>query len=291
MISIQDWKESGNLISINDYNIFVCDTEVEEKETIILIHGFPTSSWDWKDIWALLEKDYRLIAVDMLGFGFSDKPNPHKYSISEQADIIEKIISDKKLISYHILAHDYGDTVTQEILSRKNRKTSARCESVCFLNGGLFPETHKALLIQKILLSKLGWLVNKLATQKQFNNSMIRVFGPTTKPSKSELDNFWFLINYNKGRHIFHNLISYMSDRKENRERWIFALKTSKIPIALINGSIDPVSGSHMIERYKQLIGDITWLKELKNIGHYPQIEAPEEVSEYYKFFLNNIGQ
>ena len=291
MISIQDWKESGNLISINDYNIFVCDTEVEEKETIILIHGFPTSSWDWKDIWALLEKDYRLIAVDMLGFGFSDKPNPHKYSISEQADIIEKIISDKKLVSYHILAHDYGDTVTQEILSRKNRKTSARCESVCFLNGGLFPETHKALLIQKILLSKLGWLVNKLATQKQFNNSMIRVFGPTTKPSKSELDNFWFLINYNKGRHIFHNLISYMSDRKENRERWIFALKTSKIPIALINGSIDPVSGSHMIERYKKLIGDITWLKELKNIGHYPQIEAPEEVSEYYKFFLNNIGQ
>ena len=291
MISIQDWKELGNLISINDYNIFVCDTGVEEKETIILIHGFPTSSWDWKDIWALLEKDYRLIAVDMLGFGFSDKPNPHKYSISEQADIIEKIISDKKLISYHILAHDYGDTVTQEILSRKNRKTSARCESVCFLNGGLFPETHKALLIQKILLSKLGWLVNKLATQKQFNNSMIRVFGATTKPSKSELDNFWFLINYNKGRHIFHNLISYMSDRKENRERWIFALKTSKIPIALINGSIDPVSGSHMIERYKQLIGDITWLKELKNIGHYPQIEAPEEVSEYYKFFLNNIGQ
>lgn len=291
MISIHDWKELGNLISINDYNIFVCDTGVEEKETIILIHGFPTSSWDWKDIWALLEKDYRLIAVDMLGFGFSDKPNPHKYSISEQADIIEKIISDKKLISYHILAHDYGDTVTQEILSRKSRKTSARCESVCFLNGGLFPETHKALLIQKILLSKLGWLVNKLATQKQFNNSMIRVFGPTTKPSKSELDNFWFLINYNKGRHIFHNLISYMSDRKENRERWIFALKTSKIPIALINGSIDPVSGSHMIERYKQLIGDITWLKELKNIGHYPQIEAPEEVSEYYKFFLNNIGQ
>ena len=81
-----------------------------------------------------------------------------------------------------------------------------------------------------------------------------------------------------------------MSDRKENRERWINALKKSKIPIALINGSIDPVSGSHMIERYKQLIGDVTWLKELKNIGHYPQLEAPKEVSEYYKFFLNNIS-
>jgi pimeloyl-ACP methyl ester carboxylesterase len=48
MISIENWKESGNLISINDYNIFVYDTEVEDKETIILIHGFPTSSWDWK---------------------------------------------------------------------------------------------------------------------------------------------------------------------------------------------------------------------------------------------------
>ena len=291
MISIEEWKKAGNLISCKGYDIFVQDTKVKNKDTIVLIHGFPTSSWDWKDIWVLLKKDYRLIAMDMLGFGFSDKPNPHKYSILEQADIVEELINDKKLINYHILAHDYGDTVTQELLARINSMTkTTSCKSVCFLNGGLFPETHKALFIQKLLLGRIGWLVNKLTSQKQFNNSMNKVFGPRTKPSKSELDGFWSLINYKNGRHIFHNLISYISDRKENRERWVYALKKSKVPIALINGSMDPVSGSHMIKKYKQIICNLNWLKELESIGHYPQLEAPKDVADYYKFFLNKIS-
>ena len=291
MISIEEWKKAGNLISCKGYDIFVQDTKDKNKDTIVLIHGFPTSSWDWKDIWVLLKKDYRLIAMDMLGFGFSDKPDPHKYSILEQADIVEELINDKKLINYHILAHDYGDTVTQELLARINSMTkTTSCKSVCFLNGGLFPETHKALFIQKLLLSRIGWLVNKLTSQKQFNNSMNKVFGPRTKPSKSELDGFWSLINYKNGRHIFHNLISYISDRKENRERWVYALKKSKVPIALINGSMDPVSGSHMIKKYKQIICNPNWLKELESIGHYPQLEAPKDVADYYKLFLNKIS-
>ncbi|MDC0880830.1 alpha/beta fold hydrolase, partial [Hellea sp.] len=96
MISIEEWKKAGNLISCKGYDIFVQDTKDKNKDTIVLIHGFPTSSWDWKDIWVLLKKDYRLIAMDMLGFGFSDKPDPHKYSILEQADIVEELINNKK---------------------------------------------------------------------------------------------------------------------------------------------------------------------------------------------------
>ena len=176
------------------------------------------------------------------------------YSIHEQADIVESIIQQLGLTHFHVLAHDYGDTVAQELLARQNEGSGkGQWTSICFLNGGLFPETHQALLIQKLLLSPLGPLINKLTTKRTFDASFSRVFGEQTQPSKEELDSFWALINHNKGRHIFHNLISYMSDRKTHRERWVDALIDSKVPIGLINGSVDPVSGAHMIAHYKDL--------------------------------------
>jgi pimeloyl-ACP methyl ester carboxylesterase len=83
------------------------------------------------------------------------------------------------LTRFHVLAHDYGDTVAQELLARQNDGSGAgEWLSVCFLNGGLFPETHRALLTQKLLLSPLGPLVNKFSNKRTFDRAMSRVFGP-----------------------------------------------------------------------------------------------------------------
>ena len=151
------WQSRGNPQNILGHSIFVIDEGPANAPIILLLHGFPTSSWDWNLIWESLNKDYRLIALDMLGFGFSDKPNRRDYSIHQQADIVEALVKKNQLKEFHVLAHDYGDTVAQELLSRQIEKDGAGCWlSCCFLNGGLFPETHKALLTQKLLLSPLG---------------------------------------------------------------------------------------------------------------------------------------
>lgn len=296
MMTPTQWREAGQLIKVGDHNIFYIDNgtsqpESEARPVIILIHGFPTSSWDWHKIWDDLGKQYRLIAMDMLGFGFSDKPDPYNYTIHEQADIVEALIGELALQDYHILAHDYGDTVTQEIIARQNEKSGkGKTLSVCFLNGGLFPETHKALLIQKLLLGPFGKLVNKLTTFSRFETSMNRVFGPNTLASPEELAYFWELINHNNGRHIFHNLITYMNDRITHRERWVEGMKSAIMPIGLINGSYDPVSGAHMIAHYKNIIGEPIYLKEFSSIGHYPQVESPSDVLSSYLEFLSLIN-
>ena len=77
-----------------------------------------------------------------------------------------------------------------------------------------------------------------------------------------------------------------MSDRIEHRERWVQALKDVKVPLALINGSVDPVSGTHMVAHYRDIVGEPDYLKELSNIGHYPQVEDPQNVVKYYLEFL-----
>jgi len=288
-MSPSDWKSRGVYRTINGRNLFLVDEGDPGQETIVLIHGFPTSSWDWQPIWYSLRERYRLVAMDMLGFGFSDKPQAHEYSIHEQADLIEGLIETLGLNQFHVLAHDYGDTVAQELLARQNAGEGAgQWLSVCFLNGGLFPETHRALLTQKLLLSRLGWLFNKLSNKRKFDRAFSRVFGPDTKPSAQELDDFWSLVTYNDGKHIFHNLITYMNDRTKHRERWVDALRKSCVPVALINGSMDPVSGEHMVARYKELKLPLAFYEALPAIGHYPQVEALGAVSRAYLRFLEN---
>ena len=283
----EEWLQRGHFSDLLGRRIFCVDSGELDKPAILLIHGFPTASWDWAPIWERLNETHRLVAMDLLGFGFSEKPSPHRYTIMEQADLCEALVHDRKLDAFHVLAHDYGDTVAQELLARQNEGRGAgRWLSVCFLNGGLFPETHKARLIQKLLLSPLGPLVNKLSTKRTFNRSFSAVFGASTQPSAEELDAFWRLINHNDGKHVFHSLITYMTDRKQHRERWVKALQRSVVPIGLINGSVDPVSGAHMVARYREVVSPNHYIVELPEIGHYPQVEAPEGVIDAYLRFL-----
>lgn len=80
-----------------------------------------------------------------------------------------------------------------------------------------------------------------------------------------------------------------MRDRIEHRERWVSALRKSTIPLGLINGSVDPVSGDHMVARYKELNCRLDYLAELPLIGHYPQVEAPSSVLKHYETYLQSL--
>jgi pimeloyl-ACP methyl ester carboxylesterase len=287
---LASWKASGEWLELNGHQIFVKDQGKSDLPVLLLIHGFPTSSWDWYGVWDQLKTQFRLVTLDMLGFGYSDKPNVNTYTIHGQADIVEALVKVKALNKFHVLAHDYGDTVAQELLARQLEGLGAgKWLSCCFLNGGLFPETHRAILTQKLLLSPLGPLINKLAGYKQFCEKFSSVFGEQTKPTEQELKIFWQLINENNGKHIFHNLITYMRDRKQHRERWVNVLQKSAIPLALINGSVDPVSGAHMVARYQQLECRLDYLGVLEKVGHYPQVEDPAGVVTHYINFFDTL--
>jgi len=288
-IDLATWKTSGkSFYYTNQFNIFY--QEIGKGETILLLHGFPTASWDWNKIWQSLSADYQLIALDFIGFGFSDKPKNYQYSILDQADLVEALLEEKGITSCHILAHDYGDTVAQELLARSiENQLSFRLQSIALLNGGLFPETHRPRFIQKLLLSPIGLLITPFLNKKKLHQNFNAIFGKATPPTDEEIDAFFQLIEYNNGKYIFHKLIRYMKERQQYRSRWVEALQKTEIPIQLINGNADPISGKHMIERYRELIlhPDVVSFSE---IGHYPQTEAPEKTLTAYLSFLQKIA-
>lgn len=280
--SIDQWYKKGRWFTYNSHQIFYV---VEGSgEPLVLLHGFPTSSWDWHKLWDKLNQTYCVISLDFIGFGFSAKPGEYEYSIKDQASLVEQLLLHLQIDHCHLLAHDYGDTVAQELLARQLDRQENNIKSCCLLNGGLFPETHKATRTQKLLLTWFGSIVAKMFTYKRFVKSFLILFPNQTRPSDEEMRSLYDLIKHNNGHQITHLLIRYIIERQQNRERWVTALQKAKIPLRLLDGLDDPVSGAHMVERYKELIPDPDVI-EISGCGHYPQMETPEKVLKAYSAF------
>ena len=226
----------------------------------------------------------------MLGFGLSDKPRDIAYSILDQADLQEALLEHLGTSEAHLLAHDYGDTVAQELLARHNEGSlSFNLKSIMFLNGGLFPEQHRARPIQKLGLTPLGLLLGLMMSRARFRKTFDEIFGPETKASDTEIDGHWRLINEQGGRAVIHKLLRYIPERIEHRERWVGALEHTNVPLRLLIGGADPVSGEHLYHYYKEQIPDADAVL-LKSIGHYPQTEAPQDVLAAFLDFHRNLG-
>ena len=280
---IETWKKQGKYLNFRENKIFYKDEG--EGEILLLLHGFPTSSYDWYKIYPTLKEKYRVICFDMIGYGFSDKPSNNNYSIFQQADVVVELLSSLKIENCIILAHDKGDTVANELLARQNEnKLPFQITKCCLLNGGLFPGIHKPRPVQWALMTPIGKYIAKLYSFKMFKRTFAKIFGPETQASEQELKNLWKLMNYKDGMRIFHLLIHYMQDRIDHEERWLKALQECKIPLRLIDGAFDPISGKHMAEHYKNVIPNPDVIL-LTNIGHYPQIESPEAVLEHFFAF------
>jgi pimeloyl-ACP methyl ester carboxylesterase len=167
-------------------------------------------------------------------------------------------------------------SVAQELLARQGEGGAALAiDSVVFLNGGLFPEMHRATPGQLALVSDAGPAIAAQLTRDSFAAGMRSVFGPATQPTAEEFDALWALVSMQDGHKLWWKLLDYMRQRREHRERWVGALTQALVPQRLINGPEDPVSGRHAAEHYRAHVRDADVVM-LEGIGHWPQIEAPE---------------
>ncbi len=280
---LEEWIQSGETRVLAGERIFVRTSVRAGLAPLLLIHGYPTSSYDWCRVWPQLAERYSLYACDMLGFGMSAKPRDAAYTIVGQADICQALLEQCGVEAAHVLAHDYGDTVAQELLARE-AEGRLRLQSVCFLNGGLFPETHRARLVQKLLaVPVIGPLLAQTMSRAKFDATMRSIWG-RQPPSDSELGDLWALVEHGGGRQALARLINYMEQRRRNRARWVGALVGSSVPRRLVCGADDPVSGAHLAVRYRELVPDPDVVL-LEGVGHYPQLEDPDRVLDAYFAF------
>ena len=272
-----DWKQKGKFINIFGREIFLID-EGHNEETLVILHGYPTSSYDYQKVLSELSKQYRVIIHDHLGFGFSEKPLDYSYSLIEQADVALQIWKQLNLKKVTLLAHDYGTSIATEILARHNRQQiDLQIDKLILCNGSAHIELSKLRLIQKLLKSKItGEFVASLTNYSIFKRNMRNVYFDKSKAKNEELQEMWFQLEYNEGRKVIHKISNYINERYYYWHRWIGALKETQIPTKIIWAKNDPIA---IIEIAELLASEIpnNELLTIENTGHFLMIENPEE--------------
>ena len=289
MKTLQDWKESGEYVDFKGHRIFVRKA-INAGPALVCVHGFPTASYDYHKIWDSLSEKFSMLSFDLIGYGFSDKPRDFSYTTNDQTDVLETVLRTSNIKRFHVLTHDYGNTILQEYLSRfLDSGSDPGVESICMLNGALFPETHRPILAQKLLIGPIGRIFARMIPEAAFRRSLASVFGANTQPSKKEINDYMVLLNHNGGRQILNLLIQYMREREIYRERWVNALQTIEVPFRFINGLDDPVSGKHLVERFREVVPMQKDIVELEDTGHFPHFERPQRTLEALEEFYQRL--
>jgi pimeloyl-ACP methyl ester carboxylesterase len=308
---LQAWKAKGSLKKLqDDVEIFCIASDdffkrqrpSSGKPRLLIVHGFPTASFDFHKIYDMLTQQFEVFLWDMVGFGFSQKIYK---TIYEQVDLVNALLrsclardddDDDNVttkLNVHILAHDLGDTVVQEMLARKeNDQLCFSIQSVVMLNGGILPWCHRPTLMQRLLLVPcLNTVLAQLVSISLFQTSISKVFGPDTKPTDLEVQEYYALVRCNGGDKLTTENIKYMQERQVYCNRWVDSIRqyARKSPFLLIDGPADPVSGRHLAEAVRTEVEGARVVLLNDRIGHWPQVEAPEEMLEAFFDFHKDI--
>ncbi len=277
MLSFDQWKSKGQYHQVNGHRIFV-QTMGEGKPYLVVLHGYPTCSYDYHQVLEPLSAHYHVVLHDHLGFGLSDKPTDYSYSLMEQTDVALALWQQLGIKKAHLFAHDYGTSIATEILARKNFGWEPiTIRSMTLSNGSMHIELAKLRPIQKLLLHpKIGPLIARWSTKEIFYRNMRKIWADPTKVNPEELAVLWEMLLYNNGRAVLSALTQYIQERKRFWHRWIGALQQTEVPINILWATEDPVAVKEMAVVLAAEISHnrLVWLK---NTGHYPMLESGEE--------------
>ncbi|MBD5633114.1 MAG: alpha/beta hydrolase [Candidatus Eremiobacteraeota bacterium] len=289
MLARNEWVTSGRYAEFGaqhaPHRVFVRDAGAIEAPKIFFLHGFPSSSWDWAKVEPLLAERYRLGYLDFLGFGASSKPSRYRYSLMEQAQIAQAALGELGFDRFHLVAHDYGVWVAQQLLCEPAMRS--RIASLTILNGGLYTTLDRPTLVQKVLRSRAGWLAARLLNRDRFTAAFRSTCSSRYQPSAAELDQHWEGIAENDGTLRAHELIRYVDDRLEFGEMWECALEQSDISLNFIWGMQDPIAGKKTIEYAIPRQRRFPNVTTLPDVGHYPHIEVPDRVATSISAFVD----
>jgi pimeloyl-ACP methyl ester carboxylesterase len=279
---IERWWSEGEHVRLavggRERDVFV--RRMGSGAPLTLLHGFPSSSHDWAKVAPRLAERHALLMPDFLGFGASEKPSQHEYSLHEQTDLVEALWAHEQLASTALVGHDYAVSVVEELLAREREGAlTVGLERVTLLNGGLYPDLHRPQPTQLALLDpQHGPQLSGLITEEAFVAGLAPTFADAFDASADGAQ-IWRSMSRDDGHRNLHLLIRYISDRERHAQRWVSALESSSIPRGFVWGMLDPVSGAHMAERIRERLGAAPFT-ELADVSHWPQLEAPERVAQ-----------
>lgn len=274
--AVREWRDDGRFVDVGGNKIFVLDTNSHPGQFVFVLHGFPSSSYDWHLVIPELAKSVRVVTFDFLGFGLSDKPD-QKYSLFEQADIAEAIAADCGIDRCVLVSHDMGDTVAAELLMRQAEgKLGFTIERSILTNGSIFIDLVQLSAGQQFLLALPDERIPQPLELNGMAPGLRETFG--VAPSDEEIEAMVQLIRNNGGDQLLGRLIRYIEERRANQDRWTQGLTSFEGPMTALWGELDPIAVIAMMDRLGEIRAQ-TEIVRWPDVGHWPSLEVPDRVA------------
>jgi pimeloyl-ACP methyl ester carboxylesterase len=280
---LSDWEERGRYIRVDGRPIFVW--ELGEGPPLLVLHGFPASSYDWR-LFAALTTGRRVVAIDFAGFGLSDKSGTGDYSLFTQTDIVEAVARECDIESCDLIAHDMGDSVAAELLARHSESGGPlRIDRAVLTNGSIFIDMAQLTSGQRLFLRLPPRRLRIAPPARLFRRQLRSLFSKEHPVADDELEMMEELLRHGGGIHVVPLTIRYIEERRQHSRRWVDALVNFDGPLALMWGAQDPVAVVSMVDRLMSLRPDvkaIVW----EDVGHWPPLEVPDRLAAEVQAFL-----
>lgn len=280
----EEWQAIGTRRTLCGHGIFTIDAPAigpEVHEPLLILHGFPTSSFDYAGVLDGLRQGRRVLLLDNLGYGLSDKPDL-RYTMALQADIATAFVAELGLDRLALMSHDMGDTVGGELLARRAEGTwRVELTRRVVTNGSIYIEQAQLTNGQQFLLAlpdeKLG--PDAPMTAETLSQSLRDTFSPHTiipsadvpvDPMPATVEQ----LMHHDGHRVLPRLIRYIEERRANERRFTGAIESDPAPLHIVWGQDDPIAVASMVDTLVAARPDATAVR-LDGVGHYPMVEAP----------------
>jgi pimeloyl-ACP methyl ester carboxylesterase len=285
MVQKTSWEAQGTRQDLCGEGIFTIDAPAigpEIHAPLLVLHGFPTSSFDFAAVLDGLRAGRRVLLLDMLGFGLSDKPD-RAYSMALQADVAAAFVARQGIDRLALLSHDMGDTVGGELLARRAEGTwPVEITHRVVTNGSIYIEQAQLTSGQQMLL---GLPDEMLPTEIPIDAATLtQSLRDTFSTRTPVVPDGWLgdpvpaaaaQIVQGDGHRILPRLIRYIEERRANERRFTGAIESDPSPLRVVWGLDDPIAVPAMVDTLLAARPDATAIR-LQGVGHYPMVEAPQ---------------
>jgi len=273
---VERWRDAGTLEDVLGHRLFTWQRE-GNGPLLFFLHGFPSCSYDWRRLLEL-RPEVNALTFDFLGFGLSEKPRDHVYTLAWQADAAEELVRRAGARQVFVVAHDMGTSVATELMARDLRgELGFEMPGALLFNGSMLLHLSSPTVGQKLLRSRLGPVFARLTSERSFRAQFARVFSDEHPLSDEEAADQWALLSRNGGQRVAHRTIHYMAERERFTERWHGAIRDWPGALKLAWGLRDPVATVAVLDGLRELRPGVE-VVALPDAAHYPQIECPEQI-------------
>ena len=276
---MESWEKQGQPLEIRGRRLFVIDfpAERETGPPVFILHGFPTSSIDWREVVPFLRHERRVVAFDLLGFGLSAKPD-QPYSLFEQADLAAGVLERLGLARIALATHDVGDSIGGELLARSlEGALGVEIVERVIANGSIYMDLVQLSRGQRALLALPDARIDgpSAPSREGLAASLLELMGEARRAdAAARVGAMVDGMLRDEGFRLLPRIIRYIEERKQHEGRWTGAIERHPSPLAIVWGADDPIARVAMAHRLAAARPDAS-LCILDGVGHFPMVEDP----------------